>query len=139
MDHDPSICQFPPTMRPNTAQTHRQKYLPPLPYIHTPVSKYEHICPFKITNPRIKEIENRVNQLYYQNMNCYMYCIHCKIYKPPQCRHCKVCDHCVCRFDHHCNWLGVCIGKKNYFVFLQLLFTSCFTLLFFSLFQVWLF
>lgn len=119
---------------PDTTHTHPHKYLPPALRENSPLPILT--SPFQNTNARIKEIEDRVNQLYYQNMNSHMYCIHCKIYKPPQCRHCKVCQHCVCRFDHHCNWLGVCIGKQNYFVFLQLLFTSCFTLLFFSLFQV---
>ena len=53
----------------------------------------------------------------------FSYCYTCNIIKPPRTSHCAACDNCCQRFDHHCLWLGNCVGKRNYKYFFFLVST----------------
>ena len=54
-------------------------------------------------------------------------CAICSIRRPKKCQHCFFCDNCIEEFDHHCQYVSNCIGKRNkkyylFFIFLSFIF-----------------
>lgn len=41
------------------------------------------------------------------------WCAVCAVAPPIGTRHCRRCGRCVLDYDHHCEWLGTCVGRRN--------------------------
>lgn len=57
-----------------------------------------------------KRMENIQSKLQYQ-------CDICEMMIKDHTKHCRACNRCCDKFDHHCQWLNNCIGESNYQLF----------------------
>lgn len=53
------------------------------------------------------------------------FCSNCQITQTLRTKHCRDCQRCVNLFDHHCPWVGNCIGQNNRIYFFWYIFFQC--------------
>jgi predicted amidophosphoribosyltransferase len=51
------------------------------------------------------------------------FCAKCQVFysRDKKVEHCNMCNVCVEKMDHHCVWVGKCVGKNNIFSFYSML------------------
>lgn len=64
-------------------------------------------------------------------------CEHCLLVQSIPTKHCKLCEGCCQKFDHHCLYICSCVGLKNHRPFVYFLLSSivCTTIFIFSLYS----
>ena len=60
------------------------------------------------------------------------FCKPCRIVRPIGTVHCYTCDICIHGYDHHCPWIGKCVGRENMGAFKQFLFSIMLALIVFA-------
>ena len=70
----------------------------------------------------VKSIEN-INRMPLPEKR---FCEKCCLEQPYRTKHCRDCDECIRKYDHHCFWIGGCVGELNHrkfwcFLFIQFL------------------
>ncbi|KAI3614840.1 palmitoyltransferase akr1 [Moniliophthora roreri] len=69
-------------------------------------------CPKPASDGELKSI---IEELASEGrLNGQTFCIQCMARKPLRSKHCRVCDKCVARSDHHCPWVWNCVGSNNH-------------------------
>ena len=66
----------------------------------------------------------------------YKLCNTCNVIRPLRSSHCGHCNNCVIKFDHHCPWIGTCVGRRNYHYFFLFLCSLNLTQIFVALFSI---
>jgi len=77
------------------------------------------------SNPGIASSSQELSEDLKSNLR---YCVPCKIIRPLGTVHCYSCDLCIHGYDHHCPWIGKCVGKDNMGSFKCFIFSIVFAL-----------
>ncbi|XP_046387549.1 palmitoyltransferase ZDHHC23-B-like isoform X2 [Ischnura elegans] len=62
-----------------------------------------------------QELDDNVESYDHLDIECSI----CRRIVPPRTYHCKACQTCILKMDHHSVWINCCIGKRNHAFFLM--------------------
>lgn len=99
-----------------SVSTHEPGYIPKQSSIFT--NKQNQSINEYITSPKPLIIQHKGTIMKLK------FCKTCLLFRPPRSSHCSICDLCVEEFDHHCPWIGNCVGKRNYIHFFKFLLST---------------
>ena len=89
--------------------------------VQNPTEKFYHHNKFKYLKLKPDE-DGDLKVEKKKKHNKLSYCNTCKFLRPPRSFHCSQCGVCVEVHDHHCPWVGNCIGYRNLKYFIAFLF-----------------
>ncbi|RZB41803.1 Protein S-acyltransferase 11 isoform D [Glycine soja] len=67
----------------------------------------------------------------------YTYCHYCSKPKSPRAHHCRSCRKCVLDMDHHCPFIGNCVGAANHRSFIAFLISAVLSTIYVSIMSVY--
>ena len=72
------------------------------------------ICPVMLPAATVQATtaDNKSQDLIYYHCNWH-YCHQCEVNVPPRSKHCFLCKRCILKHEHHCSFIGRCIGFRN--------------------------
>mgnify|MGYP003366702098 CR=1 FL=1 len=85
--------------------------------INLPMDENYNALPLEYYNT----IPTRPPEDHNQHLSGIKFCESCFIWRPIRATHCSRCGVCVALMDHHCPWLGNCVGQRNYWYFISFL------------------
>ena len=81
-------------------------------------------------SPKINQTSIKQHNIVDESTELEGFCGECVVDIPLRAKHCKLCTKCVATYDHHCDWVGNCIGEKNKALFIIFVFNHCLEILF---------
>ena len=135
---DPGVLRpslSPPTPRTQTLlDSHQHSYIPPKRYarqhVHSDgLTSYTPLLAQLNTNTTTDQVEAASHDTHTDSdsgdeqgeLVVQQWCFGCQIWRPPLAGHCRHCEVCIERFDHHCYVIGACVGRHNLISFLLFL------------------